>query len=192
MYQIPLVVSLALSVSGFVCSYKRRDPVTGETEHLGEIVFPLLSLYLNVMHLILYPVQRYMGAGFPSIESFYVGAIVAFIVGYCIMWHRRQPWTRWVIYFGLFALPPLILVWFGNYPWWQVLASLALGVASSLMFLVIIRYYISESLPYMMNMWPLSWLGYQDTYFCNAQQQRKFYEIRAYMFPRSGTATKTL
>lgn len=187
-HKIPFLISMSLSIMGFVITKRVKNPFTGRIERYGEIIFPILGLYLHVTQYMLWPLQRYFnvirpdpycpgheGYAFPSIEAFYTAALITFIVAYCVVWSVKQPWTRWVLFLLIFALPNLILIWYGHNEWWQVLVSMFVGVFTSVTFVIVLRYYISPSFPYMLNSWPLNWLGYYDTYCSLEHPERDQY-----------------
>lgn len=190
---LPSMVSLVLSVLTFVTS---------------QFIFVFLAWYLHGIQLLLWAIQLYLRVdrpnplcqeyhtyAFPSIEGFYIGALAAFIIGYSLRWHVKQPWYVWVTILVFFVAPPTVLVFLAYNRWYEVVISLLIGIVTSSIFIIILWVYIYDTIPYLKYVVPINWLHYKDTYICtnkNYDQRchrvekalEKYRDLNAY--PRRG------
>lgn len=142
-----------------------------------ELLFVFLGYYLHGIQLLLWFVQlnlqidrpnplcqEYHSYAFPSVEGYYIGAIVAFVLGYSYVWKVRQSWYAWFVLLGLTVVPPTVLVFLAYNEWYEVVISMAIGVLASIIFIIILWVYIYDAIPYIENLFPFHWLKYKDNY----------------------------
>lgn len=152
----------------------------------GQLLYSLFGWYLHAIQLILWVIQinlsidrpdplcqEYHTFAFPSTEAFYIGAIVAFIVGYSIAWRQKQSILTWISLFVLFVAPPTLLVFLSYNLWYEVLISIVIGCFASSLFIILLWVYISDDTPYLLTIVPFSWLHYKDTLICSLEDKRK-------------------
>ena len=173
---LPTLVSLSLTVlTWFDC----------------QVLFMYLGVYLHAFQLLLWSVQltlkidrpdpicqEYHTYSFPSVESFYVGALVTFIIGYSVFWQVKRPVTLWLFIFCFFVVPPTVLVFFNFNLWYEVVISLGIGVIASFLLIIFLWVYIQENSPYYLNIFPLNWLGYKDDYLFGCHYSKEMLRIR--------------
>ena len=174
--QIPLLVSVGLSAIGLMAVHRTVDG-----HFVGEPFFLLFSLWLHYWQWALWPMQEWFsdfspplcpgdetyalyGYAFPSVEAFYVGAVVSAFLTYRIMTPYSQTWSRYGYIAFIFLVPSGTLIWFRGIVWWQVLVSLLYGAFVAAVFILIMVRYLSFRLNAWLNTWPISWLGLRDSY----------------------------
>lgn len=159
---LPTLISLSLSLLTFFNC---------------QVLFLYLGVYLHAFQLLLWSIQlalridrpdpicqEYHTYSFPSIESFYIAALVTFLIGYSVFWNVRQKWSLWLTVFIFFIVPPTVLVFFSFNVWYEVVISLGIGVIATFLFIIFLYVYIQENSPYYLNIFPLNWIGYKDDY----------------------------
>ena len=159
---LPTVVSLMLS---FTSLFK------------PEVTFLFLGLYLHAWQLGLWSIQLYIhqdrpnpicqeyhSYAFPSIEAFYVAALVVTLVGYSVVYGYRHPIGAWLLLVFAFVAPPATLVFFAYNTVAEVLVSMGIGIVAAVIFVIAVAIYIRPATPYIINSWPLTWLGYTDSW----------------------------
>lgn len=163
----PGTVTLFLSVAGFVTE-QFLWPFLGLYLHGAQLVLWIFQVYFNSVRP--NPVcQLYHAYAFPSVPAFYVAAVIAGFVTYAYMWDVYLSWIPWLVFYLLAAFPA-IMVWFQYNRWWEVLFSMGLGAAMTVVFIIVTRLYICPTLPYLLNDIPCSWLGYKDLYLMDKKQ----------------------
>ena len=164
---IPTTVTTILSVMGFATQ---------------QVIFPLYGLYLHGTSLVLWifqtylqqvranPVcQLYQTLAFPSTVSYYIASVITFIVLYAYLWDVYISWFKWLLLYAL-AVMPIILVWVGYNSVVEILISMLIGVIFTSMFVIVLKLYISPLLPFLLNAFPFTYLGYVDSYLMNGKQ----------------------
>ena len=159
---------------------------------MHQTIFVALGLYLYIGQMPLWAVQSYMQTerpnplcqayhtyAFPNIEMYYLASIVTFVVVYSLVWNVEQSWFMWLTFYVMFVVPPGILVFYSYNTWFEVLASLLIGVAMMLIFIGLMYVYIKPSLCYILNIFPCRWLGYTDTWLATAEEQLRCSQIRS-------------
>jgi hypothetical protein len=100
---------------------------------------------------------------YPSMEAFYTGSLVTYIILFTYLWNIPLAEMYWVVLFGLLALPPLILVWFTYNTVYEVLVSTLMGIAFTCVFLVAIRFFFVRYFNVLMKQRPWCWLSPVNT-----------------------------
>jgi len=154
------LVPLFVWASGF-----SRDVKTGRVG--TEFSTGTFSFYLVVWNAVLYILQTALHMqrpdpfcpsmvtnGFPSSAAFYTAVggtfliLRAWLLTYSIGWGSILKLGVWWI------IPPAVLVWFSFNTWQEVLASLCLGALATFAFFLVLRYYVIDLLPYILNQPP--------------------------------------
>jgi hypothetical protein len=148
-----------------------------------EIIFLFFGLYLWAAQFVIWVFQNYFESvrpnpvcqlyhsyAFPSVEAYYAAALAAFIVTYAYLWDRYLDWMAWSFIYVLFAFPA-IMVYFGYNLWWEVLFSMAIGAGVTVVFTTVFRFYICPIMPFIVNEFPATWLGLQDTYLMTENER---------------------
>lgn len=172
--QIPLLVTVSLSALGLMASHRNA-----KGQWVGESFFLLYGLWLNYWHWLLYIFQDWLaefvpplcsddtalwGFAFPSVEGYYVGAIVFGFLAYRICTGHPQTYTRYTYIALVFLVPSATLIWFRGIVWWQVLLSVIYGGFVATTFILLLKRYLSFRLNAVLNVWPISLLSLKDTY----------------------------
>lgn len=157
---VPLILTLCLTI------------LTAAT---SEPVYFLFGLYLWIPQYIVWVFQYYFQSirpdpvcqlyqtwAFPSTEAMYIGAIVGFFIAFSYGWDKAQSWTVWLMIYIFTLVPPVILVYVGYSRWWEVAFSMALGFVSSVLFAVVLRYFIRPNMMYLQAHFPFSTFDYKD------------------------------
>lgn len=182
---IPTIVPLALAAASVT-----RNPKTGEWGK--EWILVAFGSYLFFFQLVLYIFQislqmiRYnpfcpdvLTYGFPSLVGFYVAALGTFVIEYSYLWNAVVSSFYWTYLFLVWWLPCLVLVWFQYNTWQEVLLSLGIGVLITTIFVLAVRYYFLEDMPFILNSTPWTWFSCVDTWVQTRQGQARTEEVKA-------------
>jgi len=158
----------------------------------SQIIFVFFGFYLQGMQMFLWEFQSYFESqrpnpvcqlyhtyAFPSIEGYYVAALVTFIILYGYYWDYAHSWMVWLVLYFVAFIPPLLLVWFSYNRWWELVFSMLAGIGFTLVFVITLKLYITPILPYLMNSKLSWWLNYQDTYLMCEKDRKSFKKCRA-------------
>ena len=174
---IPWIVPLALSAASITRTRYGK-------QHWGkQIMIVLYSLWITVVQLMLYIVQSYFNEyrsdpycpdmkslAYPSLEAFYTASLVTYIIAFTYFWDIVLPWTYWSLLFVFMVVPPGILVWFAYNLWYEVLVSSLIGIATTLYFVVLVRFILLDDIPIMLHQRPWTWFACVDTYLMDEEQ----------------------
>lgn len=168
---LPSFITSTLSVMSFVTS---------------ELIWVFLGLYLHAMQLLIWVVQTYLESmrvnpicqqyqtyAFPSIVAYYAISLATFVILYAYFWGVAHSVLAWIVLYGLIFVPPLALVGASYNTTSEVLISMIIGIAATTAFVVVLRVYIKPTLPYLVNDFPCSLLGYVDTYITDCDAERE-------------------
>lgn len=179
--KMPFLISFFVTVAGYAT---------------GEPIFTTLGWTITFTAMLMFPLKQAFNItrpdpycpdiltwAFPSDELVYVGIVLAFAIGYSIMWKSNRTWFQWLC-LGLLFLGPSIVLAVVEGEWWvYLLISLFIGVCVSLVLLWWIRTH-EEAFVYLLNAWPLCVL-YTDTILIHTEgHRRKYEEIRAMLTER--------
>ena len=182
--QIPLLVSVSLTSLGLLATYRNANG-----QWVGESFFLLFGLWVHFWHWQLYIFQDWFaefvpplcgedtalwGFAFPSVEGYYVGAIVFGFLTYRLMSGQSQTYFRYGYIGIVFLVPSATLIWFRGIVWWQVLISVAYGGFIASTFILLLKRYLSFRLNLLLNVWPISILSLTDTYVVTPTQNEAF------------------
>jgi hypothetical protein len=95
--------------------------------------------------------------------AFCLGSLFAYIVAFTYLWNEVLSELNWVIIIAVLFGIPMIFVWFTFNVWWEVLVSTLLGIVTSVVFAVAVRFFFAEHFPMLMAQRPWCWLGPVDT-----------------------------
>jgi hypothetical protein len=171
-----------LSIGGSVFGWTQSIPLlvglccTVLTIATGEAVYFLFALYLYIPQWIVWcfqyyfqyvrpnPVcQLYHTWAFPSMEAMYVGAIVGALFTYAYFWRVDHGWITWLFFFLFATIPPIVLINYEYNRWWEVLFSLGFGALSSVLFVVVLWFFVKPKISYLKLHFPFYIMGYTDT-----------------------------
>lgn len=156
-----------------------------------QMIFILFGFYLYAGQLVLWGVQSYMQVvmpdptcqayhtfSTPSIPGYYIASIVTFVIGYSLLWDVKQSWFMWLTFYVVFTVPPSILVLNSYNAWYEVVASLVIGIVMTMLFIGLIYVYIKPIMCFILNIFPCNWLGYKDSWLSSPEEQEQCRQIR--------------
>lgn len=169
---VPYIVSIGLTLLAVVTN---------------QFMYWALGWYLHGVQLLLWFVQlnlqidrpnplcqEYHTYAFPSIEAYYIGAVVTFIIVYSRVWKTGLSLYVWAILVATTVIPPIILVFLAYNQWYEVLISMAVGAVASIVIIIMFWVYIYDALPYIQNVFPFSWAHFQDSYiWTNSEKEHE-------------------
>ena len=181
-HRVPFLISGSLSLSGAITH---------------EIIFPLLGSYLFLIHYgVVYPMQHYFNVlnsdpycpdditwAFPNVEAFFVSSLVTFVILYALLWKHPQTWFRWGGLTVIFLIPPAILVWLNNNRLLHVALTIAVGILTTTGFTLWL-FSFRETLPFVLNLPPVMYFGYVDTYLMTEDGQKRCRYIKECLLER--------
>jgi len=149
----------------------------------GFFILWIYGFYLHAVQLLLWVIQVYLeqvrpdptcqiyqSFAFPSIAAFYVASIFTFFALYSYYWYVEQSWLVWFLSYIVLAGVPVILVANSyNHPW-EVAVSMFFGIAFTWIYVIVLRLYICPTLPFLLNEFPCSTLGYTDTFLMSEEE----------------------
>lgn len=185
-HYIPWIVPFAIFC---VSITPRRDGKGG-----AQLVLKLFGMWLSVMQILLNVLQNYFNYqrndpfmifppahAFPSLKAYYWAALMTYVILFCYLYNIILGWFWWACIFLFFALPQSMLVWMLYNTWQEALVSTLLGVISTTVFLLLIRFIIQDSFPYLVNMFPFTYMSVTDTYIMTEEQQKLATAVRERM-----------
>lgn len=101
--------------------------------------------------------------GLPSTTAFYtaVGGTLIFVMIWLTAFDLSI--TLSLILVGCWIVIPTVLMWFAFNTWQEVAISYGLGILVTLPYFWLLRTYLLDMLPYILNMAPFTWMGCLDT-----------------------------
>jgi len=185
-HYIPWIVPLFI----FAASITPRKDGRGGTQ----LILKLYALWLSLMQIVLYLLQVYFknmradpyctdvyNYGFPSLKAYYWSAGLTYIIMFCYLYNMSLGWFWWTFIFLVFAGPQSMLVWMLYNTWQEALVSSLIGIISTGVFLLLIRFIVQDYFPYLINMFPFTYMGATDTYIMTPKQEALSTAIRERM-----------
>lgn len=114
---------------------------------------------------------------FPSIPSFYAAAGATFIMAFVQVQGLDLPWSKWPVLL-VFLLCPFVLAFFTINTWIEVLVSILVGVASTMLFFVILVRWLIPWYPHLLNSFPWAYMYCIDTWFMTERSRQQEDDIR--------------
>ena len=161
------------------------------TSVTSQFLFVIFGLYLHAMQTELWVIQNYLKTmrpdpvcqayhayAFPSITSFYVAAIIAMIITYSYTHKIIHSWFMWLYIYFIGIVPPVILVFTQYNTTWEVIISMLIGIIVTVCFAVVANVFFKPELPYLLNQFPCSTLGYHDKYFMEPEDLQIYKECK--------------
>lgn len=158
----------------------------------------VISWWLAVVQLFLYVIQSIFpifrddpfipGAtysGFPSEPTFYCTFCVASIIMATLLWNITISPSNWAILLFVLIAPGSFLVFMGLNVWQEVLYSFIMALIAAALPVLVIRFYLLESVPLLMNVFPFSTVDCVDTVILEDDQlavAEEYYELRKQCF----------
>lgn len=149
------------------------------------------SFYLTFCQLILYELQysfhamrsdpfchNVITAAFPSATTFFVTALISFIVLFTFITNMVFDWKYWVYLLCIFIAPPCYLVWLDYNTWWEILVSAALALLANVTYFIVLYKCVVQQMPYLLNSAPCTWFSVTDTYLMTDAQQVEYERLR--------------
>jgi len=173
---LPWLVPLAVTAASF-----GRD----KNGRFGkQIMLVWYGLFLTLMQLVVYIFQNSFNTtrsdpycveivsyAFPSMEAYYVSALSTFITGLTYFWDIQMSWTYWTMMITFLIGPAGILIWFGYNSVPEILMSIGMGTGTTLLFLVLVRFFWREHIPFLLLQAPWTWFNCIDSYIMTDEQQ---------------------
>jgi hypothetical protein len=136
------------------------------------ILWPL-QIYVNTMR----PPPFQEQYAFPSIEGFYVAALVTVIIVRHALWGWRIGKSMWLMCIFSVASVSIILAFFRLNVWWQVLMSMILGADVAFIYIWLEWLFMRHAIVSLQFFPPLSWLGFDTNMTWCASDPRLLYEL---------------
>ena len=149
------------------------------------------SFYLTFCQIIIYELQYsframrsdpfctgIISAAFPSSSTFFVAALISFILMFTFATNMVFDWKYWVYLFCIFFIPPCYLVWLEYNLWWEILVSAALAIIANVAYFVALYYCVRPQMHYILNAAPCTWFSVTDTYLMTDAQQVEYERLR--------------
>lgn len=109
--------------------------------------------------------------GPPCIVAFYVSSVATWVICYYLLKWKR-PGAMYVPFMiAFFFLPPLILIWFGYFGFWDVFVMVVTGVVTTLIFFWFMLGYILPDLEYIIGNSVIRWFEYGDIIYMTKKQR---------------------
>lgn len=182
--QMPWIITLILWGLSL-----RKNQITGVWGK--EITVVMLGLWLCTWQLSLYLFQYGLSwvrpnpfnltgiyYGFPSEIGFYVGFGATFVIGIAVVLNIAFNWIYWAGLFVVVIGPAIVLCWFEFNVWFEVLFSMLLGSAITILFLVIMIYGIKPELPIILNSEPWKTFSCVDTWLLDERGHQQVEVVR--------------
>jgi hypothetical protein len=119
--------------------------------------------------------------GVPSEIGFHTAAFVTFIVEFTLVWNIQFSVFYWAELILMGVVPASILIWSGFNSWQEVLLSMGLGVGAITIFIIIVRVYLRDQLPFILNTAPWTWFSCIDTYVQTKEGREQTEHVRTCM-----------
>lgn len=180
---IPWIAPLAISAASFG---KDRDGRYGK-----QIYTMMFGIFLTLMQIAIYIFQNYFNRlqedlycigtysnAFPSIEGFYCSAFVTFIAATTYFWNIQMSYIYWTCSILFLIGPPSVLLWYTYNSLSEILISVAIGVSTTLLYVVLVRFIIKEHIPFLLIIAPFTWFNAIDSYIMSEDEQQQSIRIR--------------
>lgn len=175
-HYIPWIVPFAIFC---VSITPRRDGKGG-----AQLILKLYGMWLSLIQIVLTLLQHHFNYMrddpfmifpptyvFPSLKAYYWAALITYAVLFCYLYNITLGWFWWACVFLFFAMPQGMLIWMTYNTWQESLISTLLGVLSTTVFLLLIRFIVQDSFPYLLHMFPFTYMSVTDTYIMTEEQQ---------------------
>ena len=156
----------------------------------NQIAMVMYGKWMLLVQTVLYIIQTYVDAqradpycpdllsyASPSMPIFYASAGIFYVVFFTLFWGIALPWTYWVILVLVWAHPAFLLSWFYYNTVTEVLVSTLIGAATPALFLLVVRFWILDDIPFMLTQVPWRWMACTDTQIMMDEQERTFDQI---------------
>ena len=169
----------------FISLFARyRDPST--QRWVSECFLILYGYYLWLALGILYIAQIALGQmqpdpfcpyqqnySFPALAPFYIGSAIGLTLFIPVFLNSYYSWfTGVTILCCIWIVPPTVLIWYSIFTPTQVGMSLGIGVATTLIFILMYRFWWMPVMPYVVNTPLFRFLSVSETWFSTTEQQR--------------------
>ena len=118
---------------------------------------------------------------FPSLKAFYIASLTTYAIMFAYLWNIPIHWFYWSVIFLLFVGPQSMLMWMLFNTWQESLISTLLGVISTTVFLLLIRFRVQSTFPYLVQQFPFTWMSVIDTEVMSMEQREEAEHIRESM-----------
>jgi hypothetical protein len=138
----------------------------------GVVLWPM-QVYVNVMR----PPPFNTQYAFPSIEGFYVAALVTVIIVRHVLWGWRIGKSTWLMCIFFVGSVGVTLAFFRLNAWWQVLMSMVLGADVAFIYIWMEWLFMRRAIVILQHVPPLSWLGFDNNTTWCACDPELLYEL---------------
>lgn len=142
-----------------------------------ECIFNLYSIVLTWGYIFIYLMQEafqvmrndpycpeQVSMAYPSVEAFYTGSTMAFVIMFTYLWNIPLSEMYWVVVIAILGGPSLILVWYTYNTFYEVLVSTLAGVILSVVYLIFIHFFALDYLDILIKQRPWCWLSLINTW----------------------------
>lgn len=128
----------------------------------GALVLYALQMSFNVLRNDPYCPDQ-VSLAYPSMEAFYTGAAMTYIIMFTYLWNAPLSEMYWVIVIAILGGPSLIFVWYTYNTLYEVLVSSLMGIFMTGFFLVAVRFFWLEHFDILVKQRPWCWLAAINT-----------------------------
>lgn len=182
----PWVLTIVMATAGI-----RKD-------HRGvwgkEWVIVAFGLYLTAWQMVLYIFQISLNRvrsnpfsaavthyAFPCESILYASICVTFVAEFVLLWRLRLSYCYWCFLAVLLAFPVLFLGLSGFQSWPEACISIAVGFAITSLFMVFLRCYAMNELPFWLHCPPWTWFMCVDTWILDEKGREEISKIGTLM-----------
>jgi len=164
-----------------------------------QIMLLLWGTWLMVVYAILYFMQLHLDVqrpdpfdpasiyyAFPSMFVFYLTSSVGFVVGFCYIWNIELHWSYWCLLFVLSFAPPFMSWWIQFNLFYELLVSFLVGLSAAVVFLLLYFIHVAPKTPYLLALWPFSWVPCIDTFIMGRADRLKAQYVRLTLLKYGG------
>lgn len=124
-------------------------------------------------------------SGFPSEPTFYCTFCVVSIILATFLWNVPISPTSWAILLFVLLAPASFLIFMGLNVWQEILYSFIMAIICAALPVLVIRFYLLDSVALLMNVFPFSLVDSVDTIILDDDQlalAEEYYELRKLCF----------
>lgn len=182
---LPFLIPLAITVAAFghnrYGKWGKQVMIAffGYTISVMQIVLIIVQYSMGIMRADPYCPDTIVSLAYPCQEAYYATLLVTFIFCFVAGWNIELSWIFWAGLLGLMALPPVVLVWFQFNTPLEVGVSMAIGAATSIVFMLVYSCLILPDLPFILTQFPWVFMECIDSYSMELKDLKRTEELRA-------------
>jgi hypothetical protein len=122
----------------------------------GALLLYELQMSFNVLRADPYCPDQ-LSLAYPSMEAYYTGAAMTYVILYTYLWNAPLSEVYWVIVIAILGGPAFIFVWYTYNTVYEVLVSSLLGIFMTTGFLVAVRFFWVRHFDMVIQQRPWCW-----------------------------------